>query len=151
MDTIHLMRQDGSRYYLYTVLDVCSRWAYAEYRPRLSQRESFQVLMAAQQAAGFGFDMIQTDNGPEFGRWYHQMLLAKGLRLRHSRVRKPNDNGHLERFNRTIQDECLRRFRVTELDTPTALKRYLKYYNDDRLHIGIAYATPNEIVAKMLA
>jgi len=150
MDTVHLLRPDGSRYYLYTVLDVCSRWAYAEYRPHLSQRESFAVLMAAQQAARFGFTVIQTDNGPEFGRWFHQMLLAKGLRLRHSRVRRPNDNAHLERFNRTIQEECLKRFHVTEAATAASVTQYLTYYNEERLHAGINYQTPREIVAKLL-
>jgi transposase InsO family protein len=150
MDTVHLLRPDGSRYYLFTVLDVCSRWAYAEYRPHLSQRESFAVLMAAQVTAGFGFKIIQTDNGPEFGRWFHQMLLAKGLRLRHSRVRRPNDNAHLERFNRTIQEELLRRHRVKELQIGASLPSYLKYYNNERLHAGINYFAPNEIVAKLL-
>jgi transposase InsO family protein len=151
MDTIHIARPDGTRYYLYTVLDVHSRWAYAEYRPRLSQRESFAVLMAAQQEAGFGFTMIQTDNGSEFGRWFHQMLLSRGLNLRHSRVRTPNDNAHLERFNRTVQDECLKRYRIVEEDTTAALKSYLKYYNEDRLHGGIQWQTPSRIVAKVLA
>lgn len=149
MDTIHIMRPDGSRYYLFTVLDVCSRWAYAEYRPHLSQRESFEILMAAQAEARFGFSMIQTDHGPEFGRWFHQMLLARGLRLRHSRVRTPNDNAHLERFNRTVQDECLKRYQVAERDTATALKSYLKYYNDSRLHGGINWQTPSQVVAKV--
>lgn len=150
MDTVHLLRAGGSRYYLYTVLDVCSRWAYAEYRPHLSQRESFAVLMAAQVAAGFGFQVIQTDNGPEFGRWFHQMLLAKGLRLRHSRVRRPNDNAHLERFNRTIQEECVLRRRLKEHQLASHLPTYLKYYNTERLHAGISYQTPAEIVAKLL-
>lgn len=150
MDTIHIQRPDGSRYYLYTILDVCSRWAYAEYRPRLRQYESFEILLNAQAEAGFAFEMVQTDHGPEFGHWFHRMLLTRGLRLRHSRVRKPNDNAHLERFNRTVQDECLRRNRVAENDTKTALKSYLKYYNEGRLHGGINWQTPSRIVAKVL-
>jgi transposase InsO family protein len=150
MDTIHIARRDGSRYYLYTVLDVCSRWAYAEYRPQARQKDSFEVLLAAQTEAGFGFKMVQTDHGPEFGHWFHQMLLSRGLRLRHSRVRTPNDNAHLERFNRTVQDECIRRFKVAEDDTTIALKSYLKYYNEGRLHGGIDWQTPSRIVAKVL-
>lgn len=151
MDVVHLTRPDDSRYYLYTVLDVYSRWAYAEYRPRLSQRESLAVIMAAQTEAGFAFSMIQTDNGPEFGKWFHQMLIARGLRLRHSRVRTPNDNAHLERFNRTIQDECITRYRVREEQTAEAVEKYLMYYNTERLHAGIDYQTPSEIVAKVLS
>ena len=150
MDTIHIPRSDGSKYYLYTIIDVHSRWAYAEYRSKLSQRESFEILMAAQSQARFVFTMIQTDNGPEFSRWFHQMLLSKGLKLRHSRVRTPNDNAHLERFNRTVQDECIKRFHVSEANTKYHLKRYLLYYNEKRLHGGINWQTPNQIVAKVL-
>lgn len=150
MDTVHIARRDGSKYYLFTVIDVCSRWAYTEYRPRISQRESYDILMAAQSEAGFAFDMIQTDNGSEFGRWFHQMLVSRGLRLRHSRVRTPNDNAHLERFNRTVQEECIKRYHVAEVDTPAALRSYLAYYNNDRLHGGINWQTPARIVAKVL-
>ena len=150
MDTIHIQRPDGSRYYLYTIIDVYSRWAYAEYRPKLSQHESFEILMAAQAQAHFGFKMVQTDNGPEFSRWFHQMLLSRGLKLRHSRVRTPNDNAHLERFNRTVQDECLKKFHVDEVNTEQHLKQYLLYYNEKRLHGGINWQTPNQIVAKVL-
>lgn len=150
MDTVHLMRPDSSRYYLFTVIDLHSRWAYAEYRAKLSQRESFAVLMAAQEAAGFQFKIVQTDHGPEFKHWFHRMLQSRGLTLRHSRVRRPNDNAHIERFNRTIQEECLKRYRVKELETADAVSSFIKYYNGERLHMGIQLATPDEIVAKVL-
>ena len=148
MDCVHLMRRDGSRYYLVTLIDVYSRWAYAEYRASISQRTSFEVAMAAQATAGFGFATIQTDHGPEFGRWFHQMLQSKGLQLRHSRIRKPNDNAHIERFNRTIQDECIKRYKVPERETADAISRFMKYYNGERLHMGIQFLTPMQLLQR---
>jgi putative transposase len=150
MDTVHLMRSNGTRYYLYTVIDVCSRVAHAEYRPNISQREAFEVLLAAQEKAGFGFEMVQTDHGPEFGRWFAGMVGSRGIKVRHSRVRRPNDNAHIERFNGIVQQECLVRYRVAEEDTTSYLKDYLVYYNTKRLHGGINWNTPSQIVAKVL-
>lgn len=51
--------------------------------------------------------MVQTDNGPEVRTWFHDQLRTKGIALKHSRVKKSNDNAHIERFSRTIQEGVL--------------------------------------------
>src|SRR3989338_3250465 len=75
-------------------------------------------------------------------------LARMGMAHRHSRVRQSNDNAHIERFNRTIQEECTDK-------VPKALKRfrdvvpsYLKHYNTKRLHMGINYQTPLEVLRR---
>jgi len=74
------------------------------------------------------------------------MLEHCGIHHRHSRVRKPTDNGHIERFIRTLQDECLyripRSYRVWKQEIP----EYLHYYNTERPHMGLAMKTPLEVV-----
>jgi transposase InsO family protein len=89
--------------------------------------------------------MIQTDNGPEFGKWFHDELGYKSISLRHSRIRTPNDNAHLERFNRTLQEEGLRRLHV-EVGVQSKIETYLDYYSNERLHLGIDCQTPAEVV-----
>jgi len=37
---------------------------------------------------------------------YETRLESKRIKIRHTRLGKPNDNAHIERFNRTIQEEC---------------------------------------------
>lgn len=106
-DTIHFVQRDGGRFYVYTLIDLFSRAAYAEYSPKCNQRASFHFVMRGQDYLGISLAMLQTDNGPEFGKWFHDQLNSKGIALRHSRVRKSNDNAHIERFNRTIQEELL--------------------------------------------
>jgi transposase len=71
--------------------------------------------------------VVQTDNGAEFQIWFRDQLKAKGVTLRHSRVRQSNDNAHVERFNRTLQDECLGRWPL-EHTVPKQLKACLPYY-----------------------
>jgi transposase InsO family protein len=150
MDTVHFVHPFTKvRTYCYTLIDVHSRWGYVEYHPRISQHIAYQVIQHAQQAAPFRFQTVQTDHGPEFGRWLTTQLQAKGIPHRHSRVRKPNDNAHIERFNRTIQDECLDR--VIPSHEPLSsvqarLTAYLDYYNHDRLHLGLGLATPMEVI-----
>lgn len=144
LDTIHLARPDGTRYYIYTLIDLYSRFAYAEYTERFSQANSLKFVVKAQKIAGFRFKVVQTDNGPEFGKWFSDMLGYKGTRLRHSRVRKPNDNAHIERFNRTIQEECEKIWIEKELQT--RITAYLDYYNNERRHLGIGLKRPMEVV-----
>ena len=70
------------------------------------------------------------------------------MTLRHSRVRKSNDNAHIERFNRTIQQELLGTRPLRENVTQTRLDEWLYYYNHDRLHMGIDLQTPIEVATK---
>lgn len=142
-DTVHLVHPlTKQRVYLYTLIDVHTRWAYAEYHEHISQKLSYEFLQRGQSWAGFQFTTIQADNGPEFGRWLSDMLSAHGTTLRHSRVRKPNDNAFIERLNRTIQEECLLRRHPNPNTIQRQLFDYLDYYNDHRLHLGIQCQTP---------
>lgn len=154
MDTVHFVHPlTKVRTYCYTLIDVHSRWSYVEYHERISQRMALDVVQRAQQAALFRFSTLQTDHGPEFGRWLTTRLRSVGISHRHSRVRKPNDNAHIERFNRTIQDECLGRYIPSaepRLSVQARLTAYLDYYNNDRLHLGLGLVTPMECVAKVV-
>lgn len=154
MDTVHFVHPlTKVRTYCYTLIDVHSRWSYVEYHERISQRIALGVVLRAQARAPFAFATVQTDHGPEFGRWLTSQLHAKGTAHRHSRVRKPNDNAHIERFNRTIQDECLGRYIPSGESQPSVQARltaYLDYYNNHRLHLGLGLATPMECVAKVV-
>lgn len=144
-DTVHLLDLNGNRCYVYTLIDLYSRWAYAEVHLRFSQRISYQFVRSAQAAAGFSFRTLQTDNGPEFGRSFYDQLKAHGIQLRHSRVRRANDNAHIERFNRTIQEECLGRW-PKHCSVVEKLPNFMRYYNNERLHMSLNYQTPNEVL-----
>lgn len=144
-DTVHIMAPDGSRIYVYTVIDLYSRWAYAEVVERIGAAVSVGFVRRAKKVAGFKFKMVQTDHGAEFSVWFTHELKRMGMRHRHSRVRQSNDNAHIERFNRTIQEECLDQVVPTILSFKKAIPPYLKYYNTERLHMGINFKTPAEM------
>ena len=90
--------------------------------------------------------MIQSDNGSEFSTWFTIQLGVMKISHRHSRVRQSNDNAHIERFNRTIQEECLDRIYKLPVYYQKAIDGYLPYYNHERLHMGIKLKTPAQVI-----
>lgn len=150
MDTIHFVYPDFKRAYIYAVIDLYSRLGYAEFHTHINHQASLQVILNAQRYFGFKFNTIQTDHGSEFSPSLSYLLRRKRIVLRHSRVRKPNDNAHVERFNRTIQEECLQGRLPDENLIQRQLRNYLVYYNHRRLHLSLNLLTPTQFVAKVL-
>lgn len=145
IDTIHIIAPDGGRIYIYTIIDLFSRWAYAEAVEKIGAQASVQFVERAQRTAPFPFAMIQSDHGSEFSIWFTHGCWRMGIDHRHGRVKQKNDNAHIERFNRTIQEECLDRTTHTLRDFCDAIQMYLPYYNNERLHMGINFKTPAEM------
>lgn len=143
MDTIHLQRYDGVRVYVFTLLDVYSRWAFARAYERATTTVALDFLKRAQAASPFPFYHLQSDHGSEFSAHFTE---RSGIAHRHSRVRTPNDNAHLERFNRTVQDECLDQLPRAVRAINQGLPAYLRYYNGERLHFGLNLQTPLEVI-----
>lgn len=143
IDTIHFVT-GGRRFYVYTIIDVASRWAYAKVSLRINVRQSLSFVKEALKYSGFNFKMTQSDHGQEFSTWFTENLGKLGIKHRHSRVRKPNDNSYLERFNRTLQEECLNKVNQNPKSFQKAINEYLSYYNGKRLHLGLKLLAPLE-------
>lgn len=145
LDTIHLMTGPKTRIYVFTLIDIYSRWAYAKCYKKMSGKVTVAFVQEAQRYANFTFNMFQSDHGPEFGRWF---IDRSKTNHRHTRVGKPNDNAHIERFNRTLQEECLDKVKTNPTDINCMLKKYLSYYNNERLHLGINLKTPSQLTTQ---
>ena len=143
IDTIHTMQGKKVRMYTFVLIDVYSRWIYAKSYQKMNSKTTIRLVAEAEKAAPFPFDMLQSDHGPEFGSWFVSQVRKKH---RYTRIGKPNDNSHVERVNRTLQEECLDKLIPTPRIFNTALKVYLTYYNTQRLHFGINLKTPEEIL-----
>lgn len=149
MDTVHIMKGKKERLYVFTVLDVHSRWAYARASERLSAHLALGAFTRMYSVAPFVTNCVQTDHGPEFTQHFTTYVQAQGVRHRHIRIRQPNDNAHIERFNRTLQEEMEQEIRKYRNNIPwlnRSITEYLEYYNNERLHAGIDHKTPNEML-----
>lgn len=145
-DTIHHVDPtSGRRLYYYTVIDLFTRMTHVILAPKLSPGLAAQAVREAQTAWGFTISMVQADNGPEYGRYFEQQMKRAGIPTRHSRLHRPNDNAHIERFNRTIQEECIGHCwdRSVPLSSQQdTLNAYLEYYNTRRVHLGLQLRVP---------
>ena len=145
IDTIHRMTGKKSRLYVFVLIDVYSRWVYAKAYERMSSKICLRFVREAQRYSPFTFEVLQSDHGPEFGKWFVTQIQKKH---RYTRIGKPNDNAHIERVNRTIQEECLDKVPNNVFKINCALKKYLQYYNYERVHGGINYLTPMQVVPR---
>lgn len=150
LDTIHFVKRNYSRFFVYAAIDLYSRMGYAEFQPALSARTSFHVVQHTQSYFTFPISVIQTDNGAEFSEELYFRLQELGITLRHTRVRRPNDNAHVERFIRTIQEECFGSKLPKEKYMQNALDEYISFYNLKRLHLALNCQTPASMVSKVL-
>lgn len=116
--------------------------------------ENYPVQIVADRFGvdrGFKFKAVQADNGPEFGQYFAEKLETKGISIHHTRLHRPNDNAHIERFNRTIQEECTGSYTL-DSDKLEALNQriavYLDFYNCKRIHLGLKYMTPVQMLQR---
>ena len=139
-DTVHL-GAPGSRRYVYTALDVCTRYGFAMVSDRANCRRS--IMFFRRVCRSFPLRTVQTDNGPEFGLFFSDAVRRFGALHRHIHPRSPNENGHLERFNRTLQEETLALgFGLSS----AGISKFMTHYNEKRLHMGLKFKTPAEML-----
>ncbi|SFT12521.1 integrase core domain-containing protein, partial [Mucilaginibacter polytrichastri] len=95
------------------------------------------------------------DNGPEFGpagsqnknkHPFERMLMETGIKRRYMKPYRPQTNGKVERFWRTLKEDLIEE---TDFDTLQELEdellKYLVYYNWERPHQGINGKKPIEM------
>ena len=151
VDTVHYVNPiNHTKLYIYTVIDLYSRMAYAKVFCNLREKDAATAIFEAENYMDIKFKMVQSDNGAEFQNHFQQRLNYKGIHTRHSRVRHPNDDAHIERFNRTLRKECIGQYNPNKkIDYINyKLRRYINYYNYDRIHLGLSLKTPNEVLQR---
>lgn len=142
LDTIHFVDRENKRSYLYTALDVYSRYGFAMLSKKANTHASLRFMRKVKEYFDFEINCFQTDNGPEFGKFFTDNCHTKH---RHNHPRSPNENGHLERFNRTLQEEPQKH--GFSIFIAKDVKKYLEHYNTKRMHMGIKFKTPKEMIS----
>ena len=142
------------RYYLVSVLDACTRLAWAEV---VEDLKSLSVMFAALKSINMlnaeyevRFEAILTDNGPEMAaptnKAHHpteRMLQELGIKHRYTRPYRPQTNGKIERFWRTLNEDLLEGTTFESLEElKDELLEYLLYYNTARPHQALGGKTP---------
>ena len=144
MDTVDIF-VDGIKRYLFTGIDITTRFAFAYVYKSDSSSNGRDFLNKFARVAPFPVSRIQTDNGSEFLKHFSQSCDDNELVHFFNYPHHPQSNGHLERFNRTIQEQFAD-WHKESLDEPEIFNRslmeYLIWYNTEKPHRGIGKMTP---------
>ncbi len=139
------LRKVGWRH-LHVAIDFASRLVFSELRTSDRVEDTTAFLEAALiffERHGIRVRRVLTDNGFGYLRRFRERAQTLGVRASHTRPYHPWTNGRVERFNGTIQRECLYLERFTsEAERDLAVQRYVSYYNSERPHIALGGLPP---------
>ena len=155
-----VIKGQSTKLYVVCVIDDYSRIAWAELVHDIT---SLTVMFATLKCLNIlndhyqlKFEEILSDNGSEFGTRatkekqkhpFERMLIELGIKHRYTRPYRPQTNGKVERFWRTLEDDLLRDTHFDSLDElKEELLQYLFYYNNERPHQGIDGKKPIELL-----
>ena len=138
----------GLKRYIFTVVDYNGKFSFARMYTNRSSISTKDFLFRLRYAINQPIINIQTDNGSEFKGSFDKALNELNIYHWFSRVKTPQDNGCVERFNQTLQYEWLCDGNLT-----TDIKRFNKSltkwlitYNFKRPHQSLDYLTPIEYI-----
>lgn len=89
---------------------------------------------------------VRTDNGSIFlANAYRSELKRLGIQQEYTPYRCPDANGVVERFIRTIKEECIWQYHFRTLkELEEVVAKWIKFYNNERRHSGLGYMTPSQ-------
>jgi len=139
--------------FLHTVIDDHSRVAYVEICADEKAVTAVGVLERA--VAWFGdqgvtVERVLSDNGACYRSFaWRDACQALGIAHKRTRPYRPQTNGKIERFHRTLADGwAYARFYPTETDRRAALPSWIHFYNQHRIHSaigGVPYSRLNNL------
>jgi putative transposase len=93
--------------------------------------------------------VVRSDNGSQpCSKKFVEYLGKMGVRGEYTGYNAPDDNAYIERVIRTVKEEEIwANVYDTLSEARAALEAYVNYYNQERIHSGLGYRTPNEVAA----
>lgn len=142
-------------FFVASVLDVCDRQVIAHHRGKSCSTEHIiqtlhKALLRRNVHAQGVKPVIRTDNGPQFkSKKFSQFCEQQNLE--HERIpnKTPNKNAHIEAFHSILELECFQRHCFeTYAEAFTEVDRFIRFYNNERLH-GSLNDLPPSIYAEL--
>jgi transposase InsO family protein len=150
MDVKFIAPLQGSRkkHYQFTAIDDCTRIRVLRIYDRLNQQSAIRFLDYVLEKLPFKVEVIQTDNGAEFGPQFHYHVLDRGIGHVYIKPATPRLNGKVERSHRIDAEEFYQMLDGVVIDDTglfnTRLKEWEDFYNFHRPHGALDGQTPYE-------
>ncbi len=135
----------GIKRYIITAIDVHTRFTFAhvyQNHNSISTKDFFQKL---ERVFPYQIKRVQTDNGSEFHKYFQDYLKQRNIVHYWNYKGQPTKNGHIEKYNRTIQEEFVDQKSVLLEDTKkfnVKLMDWLIWYNTKRPHWSLNLQSP---------
>jgi transposase InsO family protein len=133
--------------FVHTVIDDNSRVAYAEIHDDETAATAVAVLRRAHAwfaERGITVQRVLSDNGSAYrSHAWRDACLELGITPKKTRPYRPQTNGKIERFHRTLAAGwAFRRYYAREADRRQALPAWLHHYNHHRPHSALGKVPP---------
>lgn len=140
--------------YLHHAVDDHSRYAYSEILAdeKKETATAFMTRALAHFASiGVTTARVMTDNGSCYrSRVFRDLLDENGIKHKWTRPYRPQTNGKVERFNRTLQEEwAYARPYLSETERVAAFPEFLRIYNHERGHTALRGNSPADRVPNL--
>jgi len=136
---------DGMKRYILTGIDTEARTAFAGAYTNHGSKSATDFLLKTRAVLPMCPVDVQTDNGSEFALHFHAAVKETGLHF-NTHPRSPKENAHVERFNRTLNEEFLVYHRELLRDDVAAFNQtlvdWLIWYNTERPHHALGNVAP---------
>ena len=154
IDIKFVFKTRKSQLFCFSSIDNDTRIAHTKIVETMGTSEAIRFLRKTQGFYPFKIKIIQTDNASYFTNYYTGYTkssdplkprihpfdrICSKLDIEHYLIDKgkPAQNGRVERFHRTIDDEFFSRYRFRDRDhLISKFREYLSYYNNEREHLG---------------
>ena len=151
IDTV-VRHVNGVKWYFVNALNIEDRKGFSYATTSHSSGESSEIF----KQIDMHIQQVQTDNGSEFLDHFHKYCEQHSIEHFFIYPRTPKMNAHIERFNRTLEEEFIRwqRQLMRDKDNISLLRQklveYLYYYNHTRPHTSLAFLPPMVYARKQL-
>jgi len=144
MDTKYLYILN-KRFFLYVAIDTKSRMGFFEVYTTCSSTSASEFINKAKAYFPFPIQAVQTDNGPEYLRYFHQFTQINNITHYFTYPDCPKMNGRAERAIQTAEYEFFnhQEYLLPNLkDLREACKVWTYKYNYLRYHQALNYQKP---------
>jgi len=141
----------GIKRYIITAVDTNTRYTFARTYKRPNSHNARDFFKKLEQIFPYPIRRVQTDNGSEFHKYFRDYLKERKIMHYWNYPSKPFLNGHVEKCNRTIQDEFIDQHIVLLENTKIfnhKLMDYLIWYNTKRPHWSLKLLSPVDYLLK---
>jgi putative transposase len=143
----------GTFLFLISVIDGYSRYiVHHELRMNMQEFDVEITVKSALEKYPFAKQRLITDNGSQFiSKDFAEYLKQAGLQDIRTSIAYLQSNGKIERYHRTVHEECLRTRSLIDLDDARKqIAEFIDYYNTKRLHSSLFYLTPNDFLNRTI-